>query len=580
MSGSGSGTGNVLDLGPWEITVRSAVQRREAYALLERQDADQAIKSLTELELYYAVKALGVDDAAPFLAVIEPPQIRALIDLDVWHRDRADLDDLLLWLVAFRESSPERLKDAIGAVDKELLALLLRRRLLISRVGREDTDPDPPEWVSAPPDEILPLVETPDRRFVIAARAFDEQDEIEGRKRPIDEEDRKAILELVELLYRDPEPEVIAGAMRTAMDDLSSDLEETALHFRQARLEDLGFPPLDRAMDVYARVDPEATLESRAPHPTPSELRLPSIHASRLSEGLLRQALRALGDAQLVRAIEAELVPLSNSVLVADLVEPGDLDRLSATLDRVRANIELALAWGGQGDPINIAVERIERLPLRILFAAGYSITLRLSTRARALLHHPAFQRIDQPLALLEEADRALLQALTQRRPLYSTVLDAERPPNQRPISTPADVARIEEALGELEGLLAAAAAWSVLETNAGLPPVGIDPPQPERSLDLLMTTLAANAVLEGTPALVPLGRTALARLATQAEGGRLPGAAVARALDQIAERSLSPAGRARLSRALKDLAETLAPLAGRRDVDPRFVGGVLREIA
>src|SRR6059036_1764715 len=95
----------VVDLMPWDITMRSAAQRRRVHDLIERKDADEAIRGLGELEAYYAVKALGVEDAAPLLAVSSPDQIQALIDLDIWQGERPSLSDLVVWLAAFEEIS-------------------------------------------------------------------------------------------------------------------------------------------------------------------------------------------------------------------------------------------------------------------------------------------------------------------------------------------------------------------------------------------------------------------------------------------------------------------------------------------
>ncbi len=245
----------VIALLPWDITVRRARTRKQAHELLERKDADEAIRALTETEAYYAVKELGVDGALPVLAVLEPQQMTALFDLDVWHDDRVDLSDLLLWLSAFKEASVAQLQRAVRAMDPELFALLLKRRLLITPLVREDAEDASamPDWAVDPPEDIQPIIETPDKRFIVAARAYDEEPD---DSEPIDEEERKAILDLVDTLYKDEDIDFIAGALRSAEADLSSGLEDTALHFRTGRLEDLGFPPLDRALELYAPLDP------------------------------------------------------------------------------------------------------------------------------------------------------------------------------------------------------------------------------------------------------------------------------------------------------------------------------------
>ena len=575
-------SGQVLDLMPWDITVRSASLRRQACELLDRPDADRAIQALSELEIYYVIKDLGLEDSGAFLSVIEPEKIQALIDLDVWHGERVDLDDLLTWLVSFKEASTERLSIAARVLDPELLALLLRRRLLVAARLPEDQETDLPSWVLEPDESILPLVETPDRRFFIAARTEDPGGAEEEPKQ-IDEEDRKALLELINDLYRDEDFEFVSSLLRMAETDLDAALEDTARRFRESRLEDLGFPPAERAMEVYGPLDPDRALAAPEPRFDPTEMRLPAIHASRISDGLLRDALRAIEDPVRVRAIESELLPLANAVMVADRVEPGDLERIRDVLDRLRAYLELALTHGVGPEPIvEVARRRLETCSLRTLFRAGYTITLKLATSARALIERGAFRVGADPLGLLEEVDRGAVEALLTRRPMCSTGLEGARPPGTRPFRTPADVKRVRGALDELAALAAAAEALGLGAASLALGE-GVEPPLPgERSLDLLLTTATARAILGEPFAPVPLDRVALDALAAQVVGRGFPEAAVARAVAAAEATSGAAPGSAlgqRLRRNLRDLGDALAPFTGRHDLDPRFIGGVVRRL-
>jgi hypothetical protein len=577
----------VIALLPWDITVRRARTRKQAHELLERNDADEAIRALTETEAYYAVKELGVDGALPFLAVLEPQQITALFDLDVWHEDRADLPDLLLWLSAFKEASVVQLQRAVRAMDPELFALLLKRRLLITPLVREDDEEAStlPDWAVDPPEDIQPLVETPDKRFIIAARVYDEES---SESEAVDEEERKAILDLVDALYKDEDFDFIAGALRSAEADLSSGLEDTALHFRTGRLEDLGFPPIDRALELYAPLDPREIVGPRpAQPPPPTDFMLPAIHAQQLSHGLFQEVLRTIESPETVRRLEGELVALTNAALVADRVEPGDLERIREVLDRARAYLELALAF--ETDPvqrIDIARTRLETQPIRNLFRAGFGITIDLQRRAARIKKVKAFSAGDgRELDLIPEPyERAMLEALLGPRPRFARVLeDPARSDEVRPFEKIEDVDLVKKALDDLEALAMYADAHQLARRNAELSGA-LDPPEKmERDIDMLLTTMAASSMLGRGFHLGPLDAVDLAELTKKLEHGRFPTALIDHA---IREAGLGPevdgskrAIERRIRRGLGVLQEALSPLVGASEIDPRYVGVVVRRV-
>lgn len=566
----------VIALRAWDIAVRRSASRKQSYALLERADADEAIRALSELETYYLVKELGIESSLPVLSVLEPEQIRALVDLDVWHDDQPDLEDLLLWLEAFRETDHAQLVRAARALDPELLALLWRRRLYIAYIARDDEPMDPtmpdPEWLTNPPESILPLIETPDRRFIIAARAIDEiTEDGEGvSSKEIDEESRKLVLELVDLLYKDADFEQIATSLRIAHDDLTSTLESESYRFRNARLEDLGFPEPARAIELYAPIDPDRVLESKEPHLLGPDLSLPALHSSHFARGLFHEVMEAIERPEIVRRIEGELLALSNAAAVADRVEPGDMVRLRDVLDRARAYLELALSH--RTDPsrrIEVARERVEQHSVRTLFQAGYGITIDLQRRAKKLRARAAFASGGEAFALVADEERAFLAALEETRPRFS--LGGE----PRAFSSNEDVLRARGLLEELSSLADALERFGFAAKNRALEGE-LDPPiAGERNADMLLTTAAANVLLGKGFELLPLDGRDLQRLRDQLDGGRFPHAMVERAVAPITE----PAAHARISRGIEALAEALSPLVGEGEIDPRFVGVVVRRV-
>lgn len=532
---------NVVNLMPWDVLVRSSAQRGGLKAMLERDDADEAIRALSPLESYYSIKDVGPSDALPYLHVITKEQITALIDMEVWNRDRFEVEDLLIWLEAFRETGLERLQLASRCMDPETLALLFRRRLMIALIIEEDIE-DPPDWVANPSPDIEPIIRTPDNRFFIAARSLDEIAELEGDGENLDEEERKAVLELVDDLYRDEDFEFISSILRMAEAGLSSDFEEYSYRFRNARLEDLGFPPINRALEIFTAVDVDEVLASEMTQERDSgELRLPALHVAAVSEGFFVELMQSVTDPILMRAIEAELVPLGNAVLVAERVEMNNLEGVADCLKLVRHYLELGLSAPSSeslqsASGIEVATRRLAEHDLKTLFRVGYTIAIKLKTRMRV---------IDR--ALLCESELELFDAASARRPV---ILD-------------------RFALEEL--LMAWDAARNI---DVSVLSGDVLPPPEEQTLQLLVMSLAARILLEDVDELKAFSPSELQRLAQKARTMAFDTADIDQTVKQF-----EGVWQERVRVGLSELAIELAPLAGAKRIDPRFVSGLVREI-
>lgn len=583
---------SVVALTPWDMALGRAVARPRVLSALDAPGAAEAVQALGELEVYHAVKSLGAHDATPVLGLMSVDQARTLFDLDVWHREQLEIADVLTWMDAFREAGISALETAARALDPEALAGIFRRRLLITLVPKDDaSDPVPlPDWAAEPPEEILPIITTPDGRFYVAARAADEQADRDDEL--LDEEERKGILQLVDELYRTEDWEWVAGLLRMAESDLTSSLEEDARQFRAGRLEDLGFPPLERALEVYGPLDPAVLTEpAAARYPSLPET-LPAAFVAPLSTGLFHLAMQRLDDPKVVARVEGDLVPLANAALVADGAEPGHLDHLQDTLSRARGYIELALAHGTApgAERVETAALRLARHHVTALFRVGYTLTVRAAGRARALLQGGALAAEDQPLGLLCDAERQALSALGKKRPRYSEALDpwtaalarGERPAGgldearqheTRAFQAPEELAAVEALLADAEALarVAPRLAAGLAEADDALPP-----PE-ERTAQVVLATAAARALLGHAAEPRPLDAEALADLADRlVPPGRFRPEDLDRAEAAVAEAfGAEPAVARRVALGLAEAAETLWPLVGQA-VDPRFVSGIL----
>lgn len=554
----------VLSLMPWDIAVRSATQRKAARALLERDDADEIIRGMTELEVYYALRSLGVDDSVPFLSIIEGEQITALIDLEIWHHERPDFLDLFAWLEGFKEAGLPCLQRAVRTLDIELVAALFRQRLLVAvKPTEEDLDHEIPEWLRSASEDVAPIVETLDRQYLIAARAVDET-----TGEPFEEEERRTVLRLVEDLYRDEDFSYISRILHIAAHDFSSELEESALRFRNARLEDLGFPPRDRALSVYGPVNVEQVLGTREGPRVALELRLPSVLMEPYARGFLEEVLETIDSPELVREIESELVAVSNAALVADGIEPGNLEGIREVLERARGYLELALRYGaGPSEAHDLARSRLEEHSMRTLFQVGHTLVLRLASRAKKLRLRPA---LGPKRAFLEEADEALMRVLSLPRPLF--LPEGQDADLAEPFRHPEQLAQVARRLDEVEALAELSEALGFQEVHASADASALPPPEEWTFEHMLATLLARRLLGDAEFRIQPLCASELQVLAERVLGGAVT---VPDVLARLPAGPLRPSFD-RLGRRLEAALTRILQLA-RSPIDLRFADPILR---
>ncbi|HEY0839136.1 MAG TPA: DUF6178 family protein, partial [Vulgatibacter sp.] len=224
----------------WLRAERAALARsrgkRRLDLILDSRDPERLVRSLPAEDLFLAIQDVGLADAGPLVRLASPEQFRIFVDLDVWKEDELDTHELLLWLRLARGEGEEDYQAKIAALDMEVIELLLRSIVHIYDLEEE----------GEPGDEIEGTVErTPEGRFMLIYPS--EGAEYAAARRMIGD-----------LYAQDP---FRAGRLLYAVRwELTSELTETALRWRNARLADLGFPSLEEAVSLYAKVDLHAPL--------------------------------------------------------------------------------------------------------------------------------------------------------------------------------------------------------------------------------------------------------------------------------------------------------------------------------
>jgi len=313
---------------------------------------EKVVPQIPEAELCFTLKAIGLADAPWLLEYATPEQIVACVDLDAWTGLATDPENLDAWIDALAETSAESFRRSLFALDPEILLLYLKNRVLVTQKPDEKEGWDPP-----------PGSQTLDGQFYFTARS-------EG-------DDLAAIARMLRGFFEQDYWSYFR-MMQGAIWELDSDNEEWALRWRSGRLEDMGFPPWDEAMNLYRFLEaderaaiPEGILpldvgEWHLP------LWIPSLPAEADSRHSIFRAIPLLEDSERRSAFYA-FVAIANKVAVADQMKLSDAEFAPRAIDKAAHFISAGLEHIAAAHRIE-AVEVIRRVPMERLFRVGANL--------------------------------------------------------------------------------------------------------------------------------------------------------------------------------------------------------------
>jgi hypothetical protein len=154
--------------------------------------------------------------------------------------------------------------------------------------------------------------------------------------------------------------------------------EEWALRWRTGRLEDLGFPPWDRAMEIYhfIRRDDRTTISDEATSLDVGEWHLPvwipSLPASADHQHLLFRTLAQLDESERRSALYA-FISLANKIAVADRMELSDAESTPIAIDKAADFASVGLEFISSELGLD-ATDVLRRVPLQRLFSVGANL--------------------------------------------------------------------------------------------------------------------------------------------------------------------------------------------------------------
>ncbi|AJE04097.1 DUF6178 family protein [Geobacter pickeringii] len=390
-------------------TLRTLPAKRQMDLILADPLGRGLVGVIPPQELYLLVKEIGETDAMGLWELASPEQRSFILDLELWEKWSFSPAKAYEWLNYLLEAGESVVVEQLPHLDLELLLLMLEREISVGGgIGELASD----EERTADYDHTF------DNIYFITFKKSDHA---------------RAIGTFLDIVFRS-DRELYLGLMEGIKGELETELEELAYRFRAGRLADFGFPELDDALALYARLDPASFAvagEKRLAAGTGSASHLPAPGGN---DSFLQRVLARAGSEEL----DQELTYLVNNALVADGEALHDREAMEQVFQRVHGYLNIALEYLADGSEERGA-EIIRTEYLRRLFQLGFSIVMPLRSRA---------ERVSSD----DYATGKALRGLKALPPRYYRAFDPEGTDGYREFRGLADVKRSEEFLATVEG--------------------------------------------------------------------------------------------------------------------------------
>ena len=358
-------------------------------------------------EFFWLMKEVGEDDALGLLQLASADQCVFILDMELWEGWVFSEEKACHWLAYFMEGGEPRVHQLLDHLDFEFLQLFLSRELTVSGgIGDHSNDEERFDDYDVTFDGVFML----------------------SFKNP---KHSQLIGTFISMLVKLDNP-LYTALMEGIKGDVDLELEEQCQRFRTGRLEDLGFPPLDEALSIYARVNPDS-FELHGDKDLRPAGEGGSMMPSLLQDDTLFSRALALCESE---TVVQELNYLVNSALVAEGGAFEDPEAMAGILQRVCGYLNIALEKLSGGDERQ-AAELLAGEQLKRLFQLGYSMVVQLKF-------------IAQDTRTVDYASGKLLSGLKAKRPRFYRGLDPDGIDGYREFRDLADVKRTADLLSQL----------------------------------------------------------------------------------------------------------------------------------
>jgi len=390
--------------------------------ILELEEAREVVQALSPQDYYWLIKKVGEDDCLPLLELGHSRQWHHVMDLELWQKDRLDLDQASEWMKRLQLANTVELAKWLYT-EGQHFAYYYFFKMLDVRIIRHDD-----------------VVDVPEGFF-----SFDGVFYVKPRDPELQETLQK-VLEAMASMDLERYHTLLLGLSGV----LPAELEEEMFRLRNVRLAEYGFLPFDEAMSIYSGLPPEtltmAETESKEGVVTVEDEDVRSIiplspfyHTQ--DRTMLAQVASRIHDEGFLDRLRLEFAGLCNQILSAEGLRVDHFDVLIKTCRRAAGYVNVALEKLSKRD-IVLAENLLRKNSLFHVFRVGFGLALRVKWETERWLKDSWFRRAGFPLSFWGERWGAVLGGLVEKKPLYY-VGDKEEGELYRDFESPEEIEEV-----------------------------------------------------------------------------------------------------------------------------------------
>ena len=364
--------------------------------ILDHRNPGQVIRKMTRVDFFWLIKKVGENDSLPLLSLASLEQWQYILDMELWRRDRIDLNEMFTWLDRLHKADSERFARWLLSEEGNLPAHFFLFNIL--QVAIKDSD-----------DFIVPQDSfTFDNLYYIRILDKKHEEEIEQILRTISREDYDCYQALLLGL---------AGMIPT-------EVEEEMYRFKSVRLAEDGYLPFEEAVSVYSYQKADLLKKDRSDY----KLFVPDDEARALvpvtpinhvnNDDFFTKTLSRITENTVSDRLRIEFAGLCNQIFSADDVRFEGIDVLISISRKAAGYINIGIERVS-GGVVETAEQFIRNNPLISLFRVGFGSALELKWKAEKWIKHSWFQGLGLKSDFWGDAWGGVLKGILKNKPLY-----------------------------------------------------------------------------------------------------------------------------------------------------------------